>query len=75
LCISTLCEADKQTVGDGVRPQVPQHVRSAPIHLDVKRLMRGSALALKRLPIMANNGLFPTTPFPTRFREVFSHPV
>jgi len=41
---STPCEADKQTVGDGVRPQVPQHVRSAPIHLDVKRANRRLAL-------------------------------
>jgi len=32
---STPCEADKQTVSDGGRPQVLQHVRSAPIHLNV----------------------------------------
>jgi hypothetical protein len=42
---STPCEADKQTVGDGVRPQVPQHVRSAPIHLDVKRPLLPCAAA------------------------------
>ncbi len=40
---STPCEADKQTVGYVVRPQVPQHVRSASIHLNVKRAIRRCA--------------------------------